>query len=384
MTASIQVKNNRYHIVLSWSDSSGKRKQKWVSTKLSSTGHNKRKAEQMRMQILREWEEQRVATVERILFSDFLKAWLEEIKYSISKNTYFSYLQTVQNSICPYFAERGVLLCDLKPAHIQDFYRYKMEHDKVSANTIHHYHANIHKALSYAVQQERISANPSDGVTLPKKQKHIAEYYTTEELKVLLSGCKGTKIESVVYLAAWFGMRRGEIIGLRWDCIDFIQNTLSVRGTIKDKGLSGSKLRNMYYEPVAKTDSSLRTFIMPAQAADYLKRIKSEQDSRKRSDAAYNHQWDDFVCVQDNGDILPLEYVSRTFPVLCQKCGLRRLKLHELRHTNISLLLNDGASMKELQEWAGHSSYTTTANIYSHIHSQSKEKLAKSIEALLN
>lgn len=91
----------------------------------------------------------------------------------------------------------------------------------------------------------------------------------------------------------------------------------------------------------------------------------------------------DFVCVRENGDLIPLEYVSRAFPKLCKDCGLRELKLHELRHTNISLLLSDGASMKEVQEWAGHSNYSVTANTYAHIQAKSKSRLTDSISSLL-
>lgn len=90
------------------------------------------------------------------------------------------------------------------------------------------------------------------------------------------------------------------------------------------------------------------------------------------------------MCVRSNGDLIPPEYVTRAFPKLCEACGLRRLKLHELRHTNISLLLAEDSSMKELQEWAGHSSYATTANIYSHAQAQSKTKLIASINSLLS
>ena len=97
----------------------------------------------------------------------------------------------------------------------------------------------------------------------------------------------------------------------------------------------------------------------------------------------HNHQWDDFICTRENGDLIPLEYVSRAFPKLCKDCGLRELKLHELRHTNISLLLSDGASMKEVQEWAGHSNYSVTANTYAHIQAKSKSRLTDSISSLL-
>lgn len=111
-------------------------------------------------------------------------------------------------------------------------------------------------------------------------------------------------------------------------------------------------------------------------------KVQHKQKLRQNT-ANYNHYWDDFVCVRKNGNLLPLEYVSRAFPKLCEKCGLRRITLHELRHTNISLLLDKGANMKELQEWAGHSSYQTTANVYSHIGAKSKEKLTNLLEDLL-
>lgn len=381
MTASIQIKNDKYYIVLNWKEYS-KRKQKWIKTDLSVSGNNKRKAEQLKIETLKEWETKINLNDNNILFSDYMKLWLEETRCSISKNTYFSYKQTIYNTICPYFEERKILLCDLKPYHIQGFYNHKSFDDKVTANTIYHYHANIHKALNYAVKSERILSNPADKIELPKKEKHIAQYYTADELNTLLKKIQGKDLEIVVLLAAFFGLRRGEIIGLRWSSINFKINTLSITGTVKDKGTSGSKIKNMYYESSAKTNSSIRSFPMPEKLVLYLKDLKQKQDKQSKL-KYYNHNWDDFVCVRRNGDLIPLEYVSRAFPKLCEECGLRRITLHELRHTNISLLLEDGASMKELQEWAGHSNYGTTANIYSHIQAKSKIKLTKSLENII-
>lgn len=383
ITANISHKGDTYYIIVNYYNLDGKRKQKWIKTDLSVSGNNKRKVEQKRLEILQEWQDKITLNENDMLFSDFLKQWLEDTKHTISKNTYFGYKQVVHNVICPYFADRRIKLCDLKPYHIQSFYTMKMERDKVTANTIHHYHANIHKALNYAVKTERLKSNPADKVELPKKQQHIADFYTVAELKTLLEFSKGSPIETVVLLASWFGLRRGEIIGLRWNGIDFKNKTLYINGTVKDKGESGSKLQNLYYEPSAKTSSSIRSFPMPDSAINYLSELKQKQDERKKKIKMYNHKWDDFVCVKPNGDLLPLEYVSRAFPKLCEKAGLKRLRLHELRHTNISILLESGASMKELQEWAGHSSYSTTANIYSHIQAKTKAKLTESIENLL-
>lgn len=386
ITAVISKKKGRdyYYIIVSYHLSNGKRVQKWIKTEFSVNGNNKRKLEQKRIEILQEWQNKLVLDETEMLFSDYLKQWLEDTKYTISKNTYYGYKQVIHNVICPYFAERRIKLCDLKPYHIQDFYTYKLNNDKVTANTIHHYHANISKALRYAYKMGRIESNPADKVDLPKKNRHAANFYTVEELKTFLKVAKGSPIEPVVLLASWFGLRRGEIIGLRWQDIDFANKILYINGTVKDKGVSGSKIKNLYYEATAKTSSSIRSFPMSDSAVKYLSELKAKQEKQKQKNKLYNHTWDGFVCVRPDGSLLPLEYVTRAIPKLCENAGLKRIKLHELRHTNISILLESGASMKELQEWAGHSSYNTTANIYSHIQAKSKAKLTESLENMLS
>ena len=109
MTASIQIKNNKYYIVLNWTDDNKKRRQKWIKTDLSASGNNKRKAEKLRVQTLATCQEEGVKENEqKMLFSSFIKEWLEVIRSSISENTYFSYKQTIHNSICPYFEDKGI------------------------------------------------------------------------------------------------------------------------------------------------------------------------------------------------------------------------------------------------------------------------------------
>ena len=381
VTATITTKGNKYYVVVTYY-LDGKRKQKWEATGLSVSGNNKRNVEARRKELIKEYERRSIVVDHHLFFHDFMKQWLEKTKSTISDGTYYEYRKIVHNCIAPYFEKHKILLCELKPFHIQEFYDFKMQFDHVSPNTVHHYHANVHKALDYAVKMERIFSNPADKVELPKKARHTANFYSAEELKIVLEKARGTQIEPVVKLAAWFGLRRGEIIGLRWSSIDFLNNILAITGTIKDKGNSGSKIKNMYYEPTAKTAASLRAFPMSAEVRSYLLELRAQQAAYKAAEG-YNHDWDDFVCVRPNGDLIPPEYVTRAFPKLCEECGLRRLKLHELRHTNISLLLAEGASMKELQEWAGHSSYATTANTYSHIQAQSKNRLMDAIGTLL-
>lgn len=382
MTASLQIKNNKYYVVVQWKPEGGKRKQKWIGTKLTVDGNNKRKAEQMRLEILNEYREKIALNDNDMLFSDYLIKWLEETKTNISENTYFSYRQTITNSICPYFKERKIKLCDLRGYQIQGFYNAELNRG-VSANTIHHYHANIHKALKHAVKTERLRVNPADKVDLPKKEKHIANFYNLEELKELLNKSKGTQLEPVINLAVWFGLRRGEIIGLKWEHIDFERKILIVAGTVTDKGASGSRIENLKYRASAKTISSIRSFALTDDMVNYFKTLRANQ-LRRQNQPNYNKQWVDFVCVRDNGDLVPLDYVTRAFPRFLKQNGLKPIKLHELRHSNISLLLESGASMKEVQEWAGHSTYQTTANIYAHLQAKNKAKLSNTISNLLS
>jgi integrase len=219
---------------------------------------------------------------------------------------------------------------------------------------------------------------------LPKVEKHVADYYTHDELLKLIDCVQDAKIETPVFLAAWFGLRRGEVVGLKWSSIDFTARTLTINGVIRDKKDGKQRNSQLYYVPEAKTRSSIRSFPMTDGAYNYLKKLKADQDERKEK-PGYNHEWDEFVCVNEKGNIIAPYYISQTFPKLCVKCGLRRLRFHELRHTNISMLLESGANFVELASWAGHSDTKTTMSIYSHIQvDHSKKRLASMIENALN
>jgi integrase len=374
MTANLYEKNDRYHVMLSWYQ--GKtRKQKSVATGVLAKGNNKRAAEAARKSILDEWEAKVSDNYQDILFSDYLKQWLEIVKRSIAETTYFSYKAIVERQICPYFAERNIKLCNLKPHHIQSFYSWKMETRSVTGNTIHHYHANIHKALKHAAQTELIKDNPASKVTLPKKERFTADFYIAEELRLLLDAVKGDKIEVPVFLAAWFGLRRGEALGVRWMDVDLPSMTLSVKGVVTDKG-SGSRTENIKYRSGTKTPSGMRSFPIPHEVAGYLRELKRRQaENRILAGNSYNQEWTDFLCVDQTGDLIKPDYLSRAFPAFLAKHGFRKIRFHELRDSNASLLLDKGIDMKQIQEWLGHAHYSTTADKYTHLRTDAKRRL---------
>ena len=383
MTATLYERYGKYQVMLNWHQE-GKRKQKSVATGILVQGKNKRQAEERRREILAEWEQKITSNFVEILFSDYLLEWLEIVKYSIADSTYYSYKNTIEKQICPYFIQRKLKLHDVRPYHIQDFYAKQMKAKNLTGSTIHHYHANIHKALRHAVQTELIRDNPASKVILPRKERPRIEFYTVEELRLLLEKVKGTRLETPVFLAVWFGMRRGEIVGLRWKDIDFNTNTVSVTGVIVDWGET-SRAENLKYKTGTKSVAGLRSFPLPPEVAEYLQKRKIEQEkNRALLGNAYNTDWLDFVCVDEMGDLIRPRYITHMFPKFLRKHDLRVIRFHDLRDSNASLLLDKGVDMKLIQSWLGHAHYSTTADIYAHLKAGAKRNLGNVLSSELS
>ena len=155
----------------------------------------------------------------------------------------------------PYFRKTGIRLSALKPRDIQAFYDEKIK--TVSANSVIHYHANIHKALDMAVKLELIPSNPSDHVELPKKNRFVGNFYNSDELNELVVAAKGTKLELPILLGAFYGLRCSEAVGLRWEAIDFENNTITIRHTVTTCRIDGKKV--MVAADRTKNKSSMRT-----------------------------------------------------------------------------------------------------------------------------
>ena len=314
-----------------------------------------------------------------ILFSEYMKQWLEDVKFQISESTYEEYYRQIHNRICPWFEGKKIRLSELKAYHIDEFYRMKMQKDGVNAKTVHRYHANIRKALQRAVKLDIIPSNPADKVDLPKVKKFRGSYYTPEELQRLFVCAKGTKFETVVLLAGYLGVREGEACGLQWKDVDFERNVLCIRGSLK----MHDKYKDLYYGET-KTESSYRTLPIPQNLAVYLRQLKKKQlEQRMLGGASYNRAWEGFVCVDAMGDVANPKYISRYFSDLLQKNGLRRIRLHDLRHSCATLLLENGATLKQVQEWLGHHSYVVTADTYGHVLAESKREMADTMSKLL-
>ena len=241
----------------------------------------------------------------------------------------------------------------------------------MSASSIKHYHANIHSALKYAIKLDLIDSNPSEKVTLPKKERFVGQYYDSGEMNRLLEVSKGTKIEIPILLGAFYGLRRSEALGLRWDAIDFGKNTITICHTVTVCNVDG-KL-TLVESDTTKTKSSLRTLPLVPFMRERLLELKEEQEENRRlCGRSYNKEYLGYICVTEIGDLIKPHYLTDSFPKLLEENGLRRIRFHDLRHSCASLLLANGVPMKQIQEWLGHSDYSTTANIYAHLDYSSK------------
>ena len=380
----LQEKNGMFYVVLNYRDENGRRKTPWISTNLPVKG-NKKRAENFMMDVRRNFVPPNVQRIEEreamqkgdILFTDFLLKWLRVAKSTVKLTTYASYEMMATRIIIPYFETLNIKLKELTTEDIQEFYSAQLE--RVSANTVIHYHAVIHRALKYAVKIKTIQSNPAVNVELPRKEKFIGSFYDKKEINTLFDIIQGHPLEVAIKLAAFYGLRREEIIGLKWTAIDFENNTLTIQHTVTECNLDGKHIE--VASDTAKTDSSLRTMPLVANFREMLLAKKEKQEHyRKLCGRSYCKEYLDYIFVNEMGERWKPRYLSDGFKRILEQNGLRRIRFHDLRHTCASLLLANNVPMKKIQEWLGHSDFSTTANIYAHLDFQSK---ISSAEAML-
>ncbi len=384
----LREKRGYFHIVLNYTDENGKRHTPSKSTGLPVKG-NKKRAEAMLMEARKEMEDELKRRAEErgeppkpedILFTQFMSDWLAMMKNSVEATTFASYTFGIKSKINAYFDERfpGLKLRELTPKHIQDYYTYEMNECGVSANTVIHRHANIRKALQYAVRTGLLDYNPADRVERPKKEKFAGNIYNEKELEQLFEVVKDDPIELGVILAAFYGLRRSEVVGLRWDAIDFEQKTITIRHTVTQVSLNGKS--SVISKDRTKTKSSYRTLPLVKPFEDLLYRLKAQQaENRKLCGNAYCKKYVDYIYVNEMGERVKPNYITQHFPLILKKNNLKKIRFHDLRHSCASLLYANGVSLREIQEWLGHSDISTTSNIYTHLDFSSKVASANAI-----
>ena len=373
VTASLQIRNGIYQAVLSYKKNE-KWETKWKSTGIKAIKGNKKKAETKKEEIRKKFQEEINSDNidnEDILFIDYMKKWLKMISSSVEPTTLNGYQGVINGRMTDYFKNTKITLQNIKPKHIQEFYQYLLD-EGLCGNTVKHYHANIRKALQYAMKTDIILSNPADKVDLPKIEEYKPKFYTSDEVKTLLNEVIGTKLEIPVMIDCFYGFRRSEVIGLKWSAVDFENDTITIDHTITQ---SNGKL---IIRDKTKTKSSKRTLPLEPIVKSFLIELKEKQEkNRELCGDSYNKDYLEYICVDNCGNIIRPDYVTETFLKLLKRKNLKIIRFHDLRHTCASILLKNGANMKEIQAWLGHSNYNTTANLYAHLDSSSVNNTGK-------
>lgn len=326
----LTLKNGRYYAVLNYRNAGGQRKTKWIALGLPEKG-NKRKAEAELAKLRAEFEPPKEVgdLSSDMLFADYLLEWLEIAKGRLAVATYSSYAAMIKMPVGPYFRQRNLTLRELEARHLQMFYSEMLR--KVKPNTVIHYHAIIHSALKYAVKTDMLIQNVADKVDRPRKNSFQPVFLSAEEMQKMFEALRGTKLELPVLVAAFYGFRRGEVLGLKWDAIDFERGTISVIRTVTTITLDGKQAE--IEQQSAKTKSSLRTLPLIGSFREYFMQVKEAQELNKQvCGNCYNYEYDGFVFADELGERMRVEYLTNAFPKFLESHGLRRMRFHDLRH----------------------------------------------------
>ena len=306
---------------------------------------------------------------------------LQEIaKGRLAHATYGAYQGLLKSTIVPYFRKKKLTLRELEARHLQMFYSEMLR--RVTPNTVIHYHAVIHSALKYAVKTDMLIQNVADKVDRPRKNSFQPVFLSADEMQKMFEALRGTKLELPVLVAAFYGLRRGEVVGLKWDAIDFERNTITIKHIVTNAKIDDKC--EIVCADRAKTKSSLRSLPLVSNIREKLLALREQQkENRRVCGNCYSKKYDGYVFVDAMGNIFNPRSVTANFSKLLEQNGLRHIRFHDLRHSCASLLLANDVPLKHIQEWLGHSDIGTTANIYSHLDYKSKITSANVMDNIL-
>ena len=312
-----------------------------------------------------------------MLFSELLLEWLSSKELEIERTTFADYLRDVKY-ISDFFIGKKVI--DITAKEIRRFYSSEINKG-LTANTVKHRHVIIKPALTFAVEELKIiKFNPAMSVKLPKIRKFIPNIISPEIIKMILENEKDTPMEIPIFLAAIYGLRRSEVVGLKWKSIDFKNRIFTIENTLIRKKING-ELQNIERK-YGKTASSYRQFPILDEFLELLERIRENQEKYKKTVGNYTTKYNDYLCLNEKGELMRPEYLRTRFQKILKKYGLSHSRFHDLRHSCATFLYNLGVQMKDIQVWLGHASINTTMNVYTHLNHKNKKDTAERIKTI--
>jgi integrase len=291
---------------------------------------------------------------------EYLDRWLSDaVRGTVRESTYSRDKYLATNHVKPSIGR--VKLKNANALHLTRLYRERMD-SGLSPSTVQKIHHVLHKALSQAVRWDLIPRNPADSVTAPAPTTKEMHPLSAEEARRLLEAARGDRLEALYVLAVHTGMRRGELLGLKWDDVDLDSQTVRIRRTLTRTD-NGRRLA--LGEP--KTRKSRRTVRLTQRAVEALRSHRKRQLEEKLMVGSLYQDRGLVFAGEGGGLINPSNLRQRSFVPLTKRAGLRQITFHDLRHTCASLLFQRNVHPKFVQELLGHASVAITLDTYSHM-----------------
>lgn len=255
----------------------------------------------------------------------------------------------------------------------------------LAVRTIRHMHYIIRGALEQAIKEKLIITNPAEAVKLPKLQEEEMKTLSADDIKKFLETARSNKYYNAYYatylLELYTGLRRGELLGIRWKDIDFKENKIKVIQQLVRVG-------NMHIIRDLKTESSKRIIAIPDEVIEVLKEHKKNENDKLKllgmNDIDIKQYLKDgLVFTNAEGNLIRTENFKRNFRGLLKAAKLQRIRFHDMRHTFAVLSLQQGIDIKTLQNDMGHGSIETTLNKYGHVNETMKREAANKRSELL-
>ncbi len=311
---------------------------------------------------------------------EYLERWLRDYaKVNVAPKTFERYSEIVTKHLKP--ALGAIVLKDLKPLHIQGYYSDALESGRLNGQgglaprTVHHSHRILSEALRQAVRWRMLAINPAEAVTPPKPEETEIEILNNDELVRLLQAARPTRYFPAILLAATTGMRRGEVLAVRWRDIDLDGAVLTVNQAVEET-MAGLRVKS------PKTKRSRRNITLPALTVEALRRHRLHQlEERMKLGLVRDH--DGLVFTDLEGGLVRPRNLTKEFGRIVKRAGLRSVTFHGLRHTHITTLLGDGVNPTVVSERAGHASMAITLQLYGHVLPNMQTDAAARVDAAL-
>lgn len=380
----IQGKSGHLYIVTTQSviqDGKKKTEKKWISTGLTDIPENIKKASEMRAKLLNKIT---VSTIDRsITFSDYTDYVINKKKREVTDSTYASYLYRLKRTN-EYFG--NIKVKDINETMVEEFLDDLFEKYHVQYRTVRDIKVFLGFIMEQAVKDGIITYNPVKEVVINKnlsdkyaKVKDVdEEFFSYEEAQIFLNTIRYHELYELFYLTIFFGLRREEVLGLRWSAIDFKNKTMSINHTVT----FGTKVNRTN---TTKTASSTRVYPLTDEQIEMFKKLKDkERANRKLCGNGYYDS--DYIFKHIDGTLFFPDYPSKLFKKLIKKIPElpQKITFHGLRSSCVSILVHQGMDVKSIQKWVGHADIDTTLRIYAKVKDkESKKEISDTMKGII-